>query len=358
MLELTDRVVPVLGFLLCITVVADVADRAGLFDLLARWTARVAHGRVVVLWLLVVLVSTGSVAVLSLDTAAVLLTPVVIVVARLVSVNPALLAWTTVWLANTASLFLPVSNLTNLIAMGHLGTGTRGFVAVLWLPAVVSVLVTVAGLAVVFRRDLVHAEPLVALPDREPVNRPLLLVTAITCVALVPALAAGVDVSLVAAVAALVCVLAALRWRPELLSPRMVPWWMIIGVAVLFTVVQALHAYGLTRWLITAAGAGESWADLLRLAGVAVVSANLINNLPAYLALEPAATSPLRVGALLIGVNAGPLITPWASLATLLWASRCRSAGLPVPWGTFALRGLVLVVALMLTCVTALWLIG
>lgn len=35
--------------------------------------------------------------------------------------------------------------------------------------------------------------------------------------------------------------------------------------------------------------------------------------------------------ALLIGTNVGPLVTPWASLATLLWYERCRSAGLRVP---------------------------
>ena len=46
----------------------------------------------------------------------------------------------------------------------------------------------------------------------------------------------------------------------------------------------------------------------------------MVNNLPAYLALEPvAADAPQRLMALLIGVNGGPLVTPWASLATLLW---------------------------------------
>lgn len=357
MLEIADRVVPVLGFLLCITVVADLADRAGLFDLLARWATRLARGHVIALWLLVVAVSTISVAVLSLDTAAVLLTPVVIAMARLVKVNPALFAWTTVWLAGTASLFLPVSNLTNLIAMGHLGTGTRGFVAMLWLPALLSVLVTVVVLAVVFRRDLFGVPSLTEPPPHEPAERPMLLVTGVTCAALVPALAAGVDVTLVAAVAALICVLGAFRWRPDLLTAAMVPWLMIIGVAVLFAVVQALHTLGLTGWLIGFAGTGESWTDLLQMSGVGVLAANVINNLPAYLALEPAATSPVRTGALLIGVNAGSLITPWASLATLLWASRCRAAGLDVSWGSFALRGIVLVALTILACVTGLWLL-
>lgn len=43
---------------------------------------------------------------------------------------------------------------------------------------------------------------------------------------------------------------------------------------------------------------------------------------------------------LLVGTNAGPLITPWASLATLLWWDRCRSAGVAVPARAFVLLGL------------------
>lgn len=71
--------------------------------------------------------------------------------------------------------------------------------------------------------------------------------------------------------------------------------------------------------------------------------------------MEPvAAGTPVRMAALLIGVNAGPLITPWASLATLLWASRCRAAGIPVTWRKFILRGLILVPVLLTACTAAL----
>ena len=72
------------------------------------------------------------------------------------------------------------------------------------------------------------------------------------------------------------------------------------------------------------------------------MSANVANNLPAYLALESVASdAPQRLMALLIGVNVAPLVTPWASLATLLWAQRCRARGLSVkPW-TLAAQGLV-----------------
>ena len=39
-------------------------------------------------------------------------------------------------------------------------------------------------------------------------------------------------------------------------------------------------------------------------------------------------------------MNAGPLITPWASLATLLWHERLHAVGVDVPWKRYILLGL------------------
>jgi arsenical pump membrane protein len=90
-------------------------------------------------------------------------------------------------------------------------------------------------------------------------------------------------------------------------------------------------------------------------AGLGALGANLLNNLPTYLVMEPVALDhPVRLVALLVGVNAGPLVTPWASLATLLWAARCRAADVPVSWGAFAVRGLVVVPVLLVAATLAL----
>jgi arsenical pump membrane protein len=45
--------------------------------------------------------------------------------------------------------------------------------------------------------------------------------------------------------------------------------------------------------------------------------------------------------ALLIGVNVGSLVTPWASLATLLWHERLRALDVEISWGRYAILGLV-----------------
>ena len=123
----------------------------------------------------------------------------------------------------------------------------------------------------------------------------------------------------------------------------------------LFMLLEALHAHGLTSLLAGVAGTGESLPALLQLAGLGAGAANAANNLPAYLALEPVAGSPARLAALLIGVNLGPLVTPWASLATLLWHERLRVLNVPIRWGGFAAAGLLAVALTVPLAVLALW---
>lgn len=165
----------------------------------------------------------------------------------------------------------------------------------------------------------------------------------------------GVELTFALGAAALILVVACLLRAPQMLSWRLVPWPLLIGVAGLFVLVQVLHDHGLAQLLETATGSGHDVVDLLRLTAMAAAGANTVNNLPAYLAMEPlAARLPLRMAALLIGANAGALVTPWASLATLLWAGRCRAAGITINWHTFALRGLILVPVLLLASTGAL----
>ncbi|WP_375424899.1 SLC13 family permease [uncultured Friedmanniella sp.] len=352
---LVDRVGPILGFVVCVTVVAELSSGIGVFTTLARGAARMARGSVLGLWLLVVLVAVAATTVLSLDTTAVLLTPVVLALAAQLGLDRAVFAYTAVWLANTASLLLPVSNLTNLLAVSRLpGYDAVDFAGLTWPAALVGVVVPVAVLAVLFRRSL---RGRYALPPASPVgHRGLLVLATVVCVLLGPAFLLGVPVFTASAVAAAILVGACAVVRRDLLRWRLLPWPLVVGVSVLFVAVQYAHDHGLGTLLTAAAGQGEGWLALLRLTGLGALGANVIDNLPSYLALEPTAGSPVRLGALLVGVNAGPLITPWASLATLLWAARCRSAGVDVAWGRFTLRGLLLVPVLLVTCVTALWL--
>jgi arsenical pump membrane protein len=323
------RVAPVLGFLVAMTVLADLCDAAGLFEVAAARAARIARGRIPVLFALVVLLATVTTIVLSLDTTAVLLTPVVLALAQGLELDPWPFALATVWLANTASLLLPVSNLTNLLALDRLDLSTAGYVSRLALPALVAVAVTVAVLVATQRRHLRGRYRLLE-PDRHD-DRLLLVTSATACALLVPALVLGAP-AWAAATAAAVVVSTAFGVRRQ--WPAAVPWRLVLLVMGLFLVVSALGTVDLPD------------AGALGTSATAAVAANGLDNLPAYLAMERSVPHDL-LPAVLLGVNLGPLVTPWGSLATLLWAERCRAAGLQVSWLRFAALGLLLVPLLL-----------
>lgn len=344
------RVWPVLLFVVMVTVVTELAAEAGVFTVVASRLARWGLDRAWLLWLLVVALATTSTVFLSLDTTAVLLTPVVVLLTRQVGLPPLPFALTTVWLANTGSLLLPVSNLTNLLAEGRLDLGSpAGFARLMVGPAVAAVLVPCLVLFVVFHRDLLRRyEPRAAAAPDDVV---LLRASAVVVCLLLPALVSGVEVWVPATVAALVLVTFFAVRRPLALRVGLVPWQLVLLASGLFLVIEAGHAAGLTDVLASVAGTGDSTVALLQVSGVGALGANLVNNLPAYLALEPVADSPLRLAALLVGVNAGALLTPWASLATLLWHARLEALEVRISWLRYGLLGAVVVPPTLVTAV-------
>jgi arsenical pump membrane protein len=103
----------------------------------------------------------------------------------------------------------------------------------------------------------------------------------------------------------------------------------------LFLIVPTLTRLGLGSVMTALVGTNS-----LQTAAAGAVLANVLNNLPAYVAGESAAGHHLP--ALLIGTNVGSVITPWSSLATLLCLETCRAHKVKVPMVRFVLTGLAL----------------
>ena len=250
--HLVERVAPILVFLVAITLVAEICDLSGLFDVLAHRAARAAQGpgrRAVAArrrrsrW--------RAPSLLSLDTTAVLLTPVAIAVARQVGAPPLPFAMTTLWLANTASLLLPVSNLTNLLALhpfAALGVGTLGYIKLMALPAVVAILVTVAVLWLLHRRDLRGTYD---TPPRGRAARPSCSCRSRPgCAPCSPRRSSSACSPRWRPCRPPASSLAATYWRaPELLRRIRMPWLTVLGICVLFLVIDAALRAGLEAWL-------------------------------------------------------------------------------------------------------------
>ncbi|MGW4705605.1 ArsB/NhaD family transporter, partial [Streptomyces sp. NPDC004285] len=128
-------------------------------------------------------------------------------------------------------------------------------------------------------------------------------------------------------------------------------------VLALGVVVRAVVDQGLGTALAHVLPDGTSLPALLGTAALAAVLANLINNLPATLALVPLAapSGPGAVLAVLLGVNIGPNLTYAGSLATLLWRRIAHDHDHPVALGEFTRLGLLTVPAALTVSTVALW---
>ena len=173
------RIAPILIFLGTVVVLAELTALAGVFDALAARVAITARGSYRALfWLCVGFASVTTIA-LNLDTTAVLLTPVMIALARKLGVPPTPLAMTTVWLANTASLLLPVSNLTNILASDRIELDPLPWAARMWWPQLVAIVITMLLLWWWYWRPArAGADPFVPPPPHVPPD-PVLYRTAL-----------------------------------------------------------------------------------------------------------------------------------------------------------------------------------
>jgi arsenical pump membrane protein len=292
-----------------------VANDDGLFAAAGERLARIARSGGALFFGTVVLVGTVT-ALLNLDTSVAFLTPVVIYSARSRGGGEAPLLYGCLLLSNAGSLLLTGSNLTNLIVLGSSRISGVQFLSRMWAPALVALAVTAIVVAVVERREL--REPGVRRGEVSPV------------LGSVGALAVGAATVLVVALRAPaipVLAVGVVAVGIRLLQRR-------CHVRDVAGVVGAPTLVGLFGIAVALGTLGRAWSgpatllshlDLFGSAGLAAISAVVVNNLPAASLL--AARRPAHPLALLIGLNLGPNLLASGSLAWLLWLRVARSAG-------------------------------
>lgn len=348
------RIVPLLIFLGAVIVLAELAARAEVFDVIATRVTIVARGSNVALFVLCLAFAALTTTFLNLDTTAVLLTPVMLATAVRARVPTLPLAMTTVWLANTASLLLPVSNLTNLLAMNRVRLHPLEFAARMALPQLAALIVVAGCLWLYYwRYNPPRYEPPAPF---KPTDRRVFVAASVACGVFIGGIVVGVSIYWMSAVCATGLVVAFAVWERKQLSWDLLPWRLLVFVTGLFLVVDTVSRHGLSDLMTAFIGTDPRAEGITRAGVTGGVLSNVLNNLPTYVAGEAVVpvTSHDQLLGLLIGTNVGPLVTPWASLATLLWAERCRSAGVRVHWGRFMLTGAVTATLVLAASVGAL----
>ncbi|WP_211897705.1 SLC13 family permease [Saccharopolyspora erythraea] len=354
-----ERMAPVVGFLVAVLVLARLCDREGLFEAAGALMARTCRGRPRRMLVQVFAIAAVTTAVLSLDATVVLLTPVVLATAAVVGARAKPHVYACAHLANSASLLLPVSNLTNLLAFSAAGVSFMRFTALMTMPW----LVVVAAEYFVFRRffaaDLAAPGEGTTEVSKRGVPLFVLCVLALTLAGFGLGSFVGIDPAWVACAGALVLAVRALAQRrtsfAEIVGSANLPF--AAFVIALGVVVRAVVDNGLAAAVGQVVPDGSGLLALLGLAAVAAVLANLINNLPAVLVLVPLAASggAGAVLAVLLGVNIGPNLTYAGSLATLLWRRVLHEHDARADLGEFTRLGLLTVPVTLVLAVLALW---
>jgi arsenical pump membrane protein len=335
----------ILAFFLGLMLIAAGAEASGLYERAAALLAGQRAGRPAVAAVLVF----GSIitAILSNDATPLVLTPAIFAAARTRKESPIAAAFAATFVADGASLLLPISNPVNLLFYDRFDLRFHTYAATI-LPAAIA---GIAALALVtwLQSNGAHVREVPVSPSTGPLPpAPVPILRAHTVVALT--ILSGLCLSYVAAaifrfplgVVSLVAGLAMKTIDPQRYRRHLSPG-LLVFVAGLLLLVGSVSAAGLLDWLATVF---EHLADqpplvaIIGAAAVATVISNIMNNWPAALllaatiAVTPGQPRELVAGAL-IGCTIGANFTMVGSLSTVFWLSLARKEGASYTLGMY-----------------------
>lgn len=320
-------VLPAVAFLLAAVPLAALLDEVGLFEAVAN-RIEVGGHFLGSLWA----VAAATTVTLNLDTTIVLLTPLYARIARRHGLPVAPIVLIPALLASLASSALPVSNLTNLVIAHELDLAATQFVVHLGAPTLVAILIGWWRFRSRYADVLARVGPAErAAPTASPLAwRVGLPVTVAVLAGFTVGDAVGLQAWSVALVGDLVLVVA-LRRVPR----RVVP--IDTAVMVLCLAVLAFAAAPTLPLSNLIAGGGPG-GEVTSLA-MGVAGSVFANNLPATLVALPHVGGAGGPWSFLLGVNLGPVLAIWGSLAGLLWLDAARRADPGITLSTYHRSG-------------------
>jgi arsenical pump membrane protein len=339
-------------FLIGMMLIAELAQREGLFDYLAAYAVEHARGSPQRLFLLIYGVGILVTVLLSNDATAIVLTPAVYAATRAAGAAPLPYLFVCAFIANAASFVLPISNPANLVVFGERMPHLVDWLRMFALPSVASIVVTYVVLWITQRGTLAEETIENSVPTPHLGRGGKLAAGGIGAIGIVLLTASALDVQL--GLPTFIC--GAVTAAAVLALSRQSPWpvlkgisWSVIPlVAGLFVMVEALVRTGTIARLsamlhasVEISVARTAWTTGL----VTALADNIANNLPVGLivgSVNAADHLPQAVtSSMLIGVDLGPNLSITGSLATILWLVALRREKLDVTAWRFLKVGLL-----------------
>jgi arsenical pump membrane protein len=339
--------------LIALFLLSQALDSSGFFNWSALFLARLARGSGWRLYGLMLLLTLAVVALLANDGAILMLTPIFARLLKKIYPREAHrlpFFFAAGLFADAMSIIFIPSNLTNIIIADANQLNFLRFAAWMLLPTLCAFIVGGGAFAWRFRQQISASYDVNVLeePKSVIVDHVMFSISWWALGVLALGYIVGnefhVPFSLVSGVIALAMLfLVQLR---GLQSARVMllkaPWNILIYALSMFVVITAAYEAQILGFLISpltsAVHSGLSGA--LAAGGIVAILAAVVNNLPAVLvsvlALQKAAhVSQTAIYAIVIGTNIGPKLTPFGSLATLLWLGILKDHDINISWGTY-----------------------
>ncbi len=339
--------------LISLFLLSQTLDSNGFFNWSALSLARLARGSGWRLYGLMLLLTLAVVALLANDGAVLMLTPIF---ARLLqkiyprqSLRLPFLFATGLFADAMSTIFIP-SNLTNIIIADANQLSFLRFAAWMLLPTLAAFVVGGSAFALRFHKHIgaSYQADLLETPTSAIVDRLLFRIgwgaLGVLAVGYVVGSEFHLPFSLISGTVA-VSMLLLVRLR-GLQSTRVIlskaPWSILLYALSMFVVITAAYRASILGFIIDplTATTHAGLPGALAAGSIVAFLSALVNNLPAtlvsVLALRAAThVSHVTIYALVLGVNIGPKLTPFGSLATLLWLGILKDHDTPISWGTY-----------------------
>ncbi len=354
-----------------IIILSMVLDEIGFFEWAALKMAKFSNGDGFKMFVYSILLGSFVSALFANDGAALILTPILLAKMRVLNLNmKSIIAFLLAggFISDSASLPLVFSNLTNIVTANYFNIGFAEYISNMIIPYIVSVIASIIFLWLLLRKDIPKKIDISLLKEPKTVikNHTLFKLSWAFLALLLAGYFVGDAYNLPVSVFALgggvlFLIIATLFKTVE---PKRIikdaPWqvvWFSIG---LYIVVYGLKNAGLTDYLTIILQDLSQRGDTVAIIGTGFLSAFLsaiMNNMPTVMIMDIALQdipNQTLAYANIIGCNLGPKMTPFGSLATLLWLHVLAKKGVNISFAQYSKFGLIITPPVLLIVLLAL----
>ncbi|KLE01508.1 arsenic transporter [Aliarcobacter butzleri] len=353
-----------------IIILSLVLDKIGFFEWCALKMAKFSKGSGIRMFIYSILLGSFVSALFANDGAALILTPILLAKMRVLQLSTkTIIAFLLAggFISDSASLPFVFSNLTNIVTANYFNIGFVDYFLNMIVPFIVSVIASIVFLWLILRKDIPKKVDVRLLKEPKSVikNMNLFYFSWFFLAFLLSAYALGdiykLPISFFALGGALILLIIASLTKSVNAKNiiKEAPWqivWFSIG---LYIVVYGLKNAGLTEYLTTILNYLVLQGDTIAIISTGFISAILsavMNNLPTIMIMDIALKdipNEALAYANIIGCNLGPKMTPFGSLATLLWLHVLAKKGIKISFWEYSKFGLIITPPVLLITLLA-----